>query len=485
MRGEGPSLGFWSVVLQWSRFGIAAIVFFVIARWISLAEIGSFAVAAAPLRLLLIIHRTGITDAVIVQRAGPHMARDTNALFALSIFAALVSSSTMLLGAYLASGLPALSDEIFTMMAYLALVPILTGIAAVPEGILRHNLRIRALALRTMAVQSCAAVAAIIAAIQGLGAWSLVIFLLVNAGLGAIATSMLARWRPRRLPAGADLRRSLPFVMLLSGQGLMATALQPILQVGVGVWLGMADAGAFQIALRFLGLLDAIAVAPLRFLALPLLTTVTISSRNPVSMILRGLRLATLILAPVYFGAAAVASSILLLFVGSDHAASSVVLLQTFCIFGFANAVCMVLMQASVATGQAQLALWRSLALLLSGVVFAWPALGLSVVAVAIAATLAAICVSVAVFLFVPARLGLSPTQCFATVAPPVISGLLMAIMLFAVRSLDAFQVTSSAISLGVSAIAGALIYAVLILVFNPTAMADVRRALVASERGA
>ena len=485
MKGRGPFLGLWSVVLQWSRFGIAAIVFLVIARWLSLAEIGSFAVAAAPLRLLLVIHRNGITDAVIVKRAGANKARDTDALFALSLIAALVSSVTLLLGAYLASGLSALSDDIFAMMAYLALVPLLTGIAAVPEGILRHGLRIRALALRTLAVQSCAAAAAIIAASQGLGAWSMVIFLLVNAGLGAISTSVLARWCPGRLPDGAEIRRSLSLVLLLSGQGLTATALQPILQFGVGVWLGMADAGAFQIALRFLGLLDAIAVAPLRFLALPLLTAVATSLGNPVSLMLRGLRLATLVIAPVYLGAAAVAPTILMLFVGSDHAASSVLLLQIFCIFGFANAACMVLMQASVATGQARLALWRSLAMLVSSVALAWPALGMSVVAVASATTLAALCVSVAIFFIVPARLGLSPAQCFAAVAPPILSGLLMAIVLFTARSLDVLQSTSSVISLSVSAIAGIVMYALLMQVFDRAALADVRRALAASERSA
>jgi len=485
MRGGGPSLGLWSVVLQWSRFGIAALVFLIIARWLDLAEIGAFAVAAAPLRFLQVAHRTGITDAVIVLRTGPNKSRNTDALFVWSLLVSFFSSGVLLFAANLTSEFSTSAAEIAAMMTYLAAVPLLNGLAAVPEGILRRNLRIRALALRTLAVQLCAAVASVLAAAQGLGAWSLVLFLLVNGGLGAITAGVLARWRPRSLPTRADMRRTTPLFMLLCGQGLAANALQPMLQLGVGIWLGMADAGAFQIALRFLGLLDAVAVAPMRFLALPVLSALGTSSRNRVAMMVRAQRLTMLVIAPVYFGAAAVAPSILLVFVGSDHATASAALLQILCVVGFANAACMVLMQASIADGHARLALWRSLALLLLSAVFAWPALGTSVVAVAIAAALAALCVSVLVYIVVPPRLGFSTAQSLTVIAPLILSGLMMAVVVFVVQFLDVLPDVPSAISLGFLGIGGVATYAFFIRILARTALLDFRLAVAASEPGA
>jgi O-antigen/teichoic acid export membrane protein len=101
MNRTNISLGLWSIILQWSRFAIAAIVFICIANWLSLAEIGAFAMAAAPLRFLQVVHRTGITDAVIVARANPANGMQTDALFVISVCVACVLAIVL----YLASGL--------------------------------------------------------------------------------------------------------------------------------------------------------------------------------------------------------------------------------------------------------------------------------------------------------------------------------------------------------------------------------------------
>ncbi len=472
------SLGLWSILLQWGRFGIAAAVFLLIARWLSLPEIGAFAIAAAPVRFLQVVHRNGIAEAVILARNGPMPVRDTDALFALSLLAAAGSMSILLMAVEAAQRFGDVSQPIGPMIAGLALVPLFSGIAAVSEGLLRQRLQVKALAMRTLAVQSVAAAAAIWAASLGAGPWSLVLFLLLNAGFGATTALILAQWIPHGWPQKVDLCRVAPGFINLSGQALVGNALQPLLQLGVGMSLGLADAGAFQIALRFLGLLDTIAVAPLRFLALPLLSVVAKTSDQMGTALLRGLRITGLVIAFVYLGAAAVAPNILSVFIGSGHAGSSVGLLQVLCFFGLANATSMVLMQALIASGHARLVLWRNVAMLGLAAMFAWGASGHSAIAIAASVTCASFVIMIGVFATVPRRYGLGAGQTLWAVLAPAVAGLVMASSVHWAAVSGPFDRLPDGLALVILVAIGLLLYAAFAAVFARPAIVELRRAI-------
>ena len=469
------SLGLWSILLQWGRFGIAAAVFLLIARWLSLPEIGAFAIAAAPVRFLQVVHRNGIAEAVILARNGPMPVRDTDALFALSLLAAAGSISILLMTVEAAQRFGDVSQPIGPMIAGLALVLFFNGVAAVPEGLLRQQLRVKALAIRTLAVQSVAAAAAIWAASLGAGPWSLVLFLLLNAAFGATTALILAQWAPHRWPKKADLFRVTPGFINLSGQALVGNALQPLLQLGVGISMGLADAGAFQIALRFLGLLDTIAVAPLRFLALPLLSVIAKAPNQMGTALLRGLRITGLVIALVYLGAAAVAPYILSVFIGSGHAGSSVGLLQVLCFYGLANATSMILMQALIASGHARLVLWRNVAMLGLTAIFAWGASGHSAIAIAASASFV---IMIGVFATVPRRYELGAGQTLWAVLAPALAGLVMASSVHWTAVSGPFDRLPDSLALAILVAIGLLLYAAFTAVFARPAIVELRRAI-------
>lgn len=472
-------LGLWSAVLQWGRFGISALVFLIVIRWLSLAEIGAFAIAAAPLRFLQVVHRAGIADAAIIAQNGDAQDRDTTALFALSLLAALALALTLLLGAGLARPYSSADIPIAAMIAALALVPLLNGIAAVPEGLLRARLKIKALAIRTVALQTVAAAVTFWAAKQGAGPWSLVLFLLVNAALGAVTAAFMAGWVPRIWPRRADLGRMVPVFLKLSGQALLANALQPALQLGVGIWLGVVDAGSFQIALRFLALLDAVAVAPLRFLALPLLAARAKTPDQIGPAVLQGLRLNGLVVCVVYLGAAAVAPDILSVFVGVDHAGTTAPLLQLFCLFGLAQAVTMVPMQALIATRQVRWVLWRNLAMLVLTGVLAWPALAHSATATAASAAAAALIMATVVFLVVPARVGIQVPQATRLLLGPVLSGLIMSVLVHFAAISPPMASLPDGYRLFLLIVLGLGLYVAIYRLVSPAGISDLRRALL------
>ncbi len=184
-RGRALSNGVWSTVLQWSRFGINALVFLLVARFLNLAEIGAFALAFAPVRFLQVLHKNGIADAIIIAE---RRREAEEALFGLSLLIAFACSAGLLGSAALSAS----TAPVAPMLVAFAAIPILYGLSAVPEGILRREMRIRALALRTLATQLIAGALTLAAAAAGFGAWSLAVFALVNAVLGSVISIVLA-----------------------------------------------------------------------------------------------------------------------------------------------------------------------------------------------------------------------------------------------------------------------------------------------------
>ncbi len=369
------SLGLWSAVLQWARLGVNAAVFLIMARYLDLAEIGAFAAAFAPVRLVQVVHRAGIMDATVV--AGLAEDRRT-ALFALSVLGGALASA-----GFAGIGL-AFGGVTGGYLLALSPLPLVAGLSAVAEGILRHDLRIRALALRTLAAQSLAAVAAFWAFSAGWGAMSLVVFALAAGFLTAAISLVMAGWLPRSWHGvRAAIRAELGLVLRLSLRDLAGNAAVPILQVGIAVFWGLPAAGAFQIAARMITLLDTLALAPLRYITLPRFRRTSAEAIGQVAC--QSLRQSAGIGAFVYPGAALAAFEIATLAAGQDHAASVTPYFAILCATGLISALAMPLNQGLTAVGQAALTLNRALWSLAASLALAIPGLALSPIVAAAA----------------------------------------------------------------------------------------------------
>jgi len=400
---------FWSFVLQWSRVGINAALFLVAARFLTLGEIGAFATAFAPIRMTQGLHKAGICESVIV--FGKSQQR-RDALFALSLGSGLALALTFVLLA-LALNAP--------LLLMLAPVPLLNGLSAVSEGILRQTLRLRALALRTLFSQSAAALLALWLLWQGAGAWSLVAFALVNAMFTLSVSVYLARWRPRRLPPLRHLRLLWPKTAQIAGRDMLGAALFPVIQLCVGLFLGLPAAGAFQIATRVLGLIEALSLSPLRFIALPQLRLLRGAAFR--AALADHLSVTATLSVCIWGGTYIAAPQILAPMIGAEHVAASAPTLIALAGFGLTSALSMPINQALIARGQMDLMLARAGLLLLLGVLFSLPALALSTRAVGLALSLAMLVTSLWHVSRAVPRLGLGLRDLYPVV-PPVAVGL-------------------------------------------------------------
>jgi O-antigen/teichoic acid export membrane protein len=426
---DKPSLsnGFWASVLQWSRLGAQAIVFLVVARFLSLAEIGAFAVAAAPLRFFQVVHKSGIEDGVVISSARAGDPAITS-LFVVSMgLSAVVVLLSCLVAATIAIGFPD-SAPIPAMMLALSMASVLYGIAAVPDGLLRRMGAVRALALRSLASQGLAACVALVAVALGAGVWALVGFTLLNAVLATGISVVMSGWQPVRVwPGRTALFKALAGTMSISGRALIGAAILPVLQLAIGAFGGLAAGGAFQIATRVMALLDAVTLAPLRFLALPRFSGLRDRKADLGLAVVQTLRLAGVLSAWVYLGMFSIAGSALTLLVGPQNAPESTRALQMLCLGGMGAAGAAVINQVLLGQGQARTALRLSVIQLCIALLVCLPLTGVSAGAVALGLTLTGGIMLVALLRALAEAVGTAPMMALAALGRPYLVGIVMA----------------------------------------------------------
>ncbi|MAU44799.1 MAG: hypothetical protein CL868_00730 [Cytophagaceae bacterium] len=475
----------WSAVLQFSRFGGNAVIFLAMARFLSLEEIGAFGLAYAPIRWTQVLQKTGISNSVIVSLRSRHDTEQINRdpVFT-TLFYLAMAISLLVVGLLVVSGLvmerTSTSDQpVGTMMLVMAIVPFAFGLASVPEGLLRKNLEIRSLALRTLAVQAAAAGLAVVMAIEGFGAWSLVGFAVLNAVASSIISIVMAGWRPSGSPSLSSMKAQLPQFSAISGRALVSGAAMPMLQFLVGIVIGLEAAGAFQIAQRVYQILDALCLAPLRFLVLPLFSRAAEASEGKLSgdTVLRTMRIAGLVSAPFYLGTLAIADPALTLVIGPENASHAVPLLQIFCLLGINITSITVLSQAFTVAGHAGMVFWRSIWMLCITIVLSGPALMLSVEAVILGFVISSYVALAVFYRQIEQVFAISGAVTFGAVARPYLAATLAMAPVFALQWYLQPIMPLWGI-LVVQILLGALLYLAAAKFIAPKAFGELRRVL-------
>ncbi|WP_264212291.1 oligosaccharide flippase family protein [Leisingera thetidis] len=441
-QGKLKGQAFWSVVLQFSRFGGNAVVFLAMARFLTIEQIGAFGMAYAPIRWTQALHKAGISNSVVAtirdkgrETAGTEDGPVFTALFWLSLGLSLLVMAGLGGLALLLAAVQDQEQPIAEMMLAMLAVPVALGLAAVPEGLLQKRLEIRSLALRTVTAQLLAAGLAVGLAFAGYGGWALVGFATLNAVLSSAVSIIMAGWRPLSGPKWHMIRQEMPRAMTIAGRALIAGGTRPLMQFCIGLFLGLEASGAFQIAQRIYQIIDALCLAPIRFLVLPLFARAR--ERNggalPGDAVLTGLKTAGAVTAPFYLGTIVIAAPALNLIIGPENAARSILPLQILCLMGFNITLVTILTQAATAAGHPGIPLRRAVMALLLTAALGLPALAVSAEAVTLCFVLAAYAALSGYLKSLSRVLGLPVRAMLGAVARPYLAGLLAALPLGAV----------------------------------------------------
>lgn len=183
----------WSLVQNWGTRLSTFVIFILLARFLTPAEIGLVSAALMVILFIGVVADFGFADAIVQRQALKD--EDINLPFCLSVgFSCL-----------LALGVCLFSETISTMLRVeglsqvlwgLALVAPMTTMAAYQEAIYKRQMRFRTLAARALAVNVIAGLVAIACAHLGFGSWSLVIQTLLATLIGLAWLWLRPQWRP-------------------------------------------------------------------------------------------------------------------------------------------------------------------------------------------------------------------------------------------------------------------------------------------------
>lgn len=243
LRGVGLSGGGYALAQAMNL-----VAYIILARLLSPDEIGIYAAATVLIAFSLLVTEAGFTSAVVQRRDRFEEAANTALLATFAngfLFALLALATAPLLGLFFDS------DEVTAIAAAMAGMVFLRITSSVPDAILQRRFSfLRRLVIEPAQVLAFAT-AAIIAASNDMGAWSLVIGQYAGTTVDVILCWALVRWRPHPRLATMRMWRE------LVGFGRHVFLATTILRAGeqadgliVGRILGTAALGQFRYAFR-------------------------------------------------------------------------------------------------------------------------------------------------------------------------------------------------------------------------------------------
>lgn len=457
--------GVWSIVLQWSRLGLNAIVFIILSRWLTLSEIGLAAAAQAPILYIQQIQTSVFPDAVVQERDDRQESLST--LFWIATACGVLLSLVLLVSA---DSIGRLLDQplVGSYLRAISVCPTLISLGVVLDGQLRKRLETRRLAIRTAVSSLVAGSVAIVLAYLDFGAWALVFFTLASATLGTVMLFWVEAWRPKLVFDRAIARVQAPILVSLTGRYVISAAVFPMLQLLITANLGAVAAGVFQVAQRFYQMIDSITVTPIRFLALPLFARLKDDRALLTERMVKALSVTSLTGFPAYLGMIAVSQDVLPLLVGSENGVPAIEVLRALCFYGpFALLIHLVNI-ALTSQGLASVVFRRALALVILTLVPCAIMTQYSVVHVGYAYSMCGGIAGVVLALVIVKRhLGIPPMRLLPALLRPGIAASIMGVLIY----LLSYELSAmpAVYKLPIEVAAGSLIYAgLLFLVARP-----------------
>lgn len=358
MLSRSARAGVWSGLIQWSRVGINAAVFVLLSRWLSLADIGAVAAAQAPFIFTQNIQSSIFPDVIVQDESEDD--RRLSALFWISVLSGVVITLAVLLFV-LVTPETMVAPRVKQYLAIFSTLPIIWGVGAIYEGLLRRTLKMKRLALRTTAASSAAAAVAIYLGATGGGGWAIVAFAMVNAVVQVGFSIAAVHWLPTAGFQRSDFNYLMPKVGAFMGRYALSAAVVPALQVCVSSQLGAAAGGIFQITFRIYTLLDTVLVSPFRFLILPTFSRARREGEDVGEKMVAAISVGAIAIIPAFAGLASIAPILLPFMLGERNGPPAIGTVQILMSFGALSLVTWITNNALTATGRVAVVFKRSL----------------------------------------------------------------------------------------------------------------------------
>lgn len=246
--GVGRALG-WSTVAQGGRQVVQVLTTIALARLLLPEDFGLVGIALVVVGVITIFKDLG-TGAAVIQRPDASAALLSTVFWSNLLFGA---AAALVLGALA----PLIADvfrepTLVEIIRALAVSLVISSVAVVPQALLERRLRFGDIARIELTAVVCGGVTAVVAALAGAGAWSLVVQTTVAVVVSALLLFRVGGFRPARHWDRADMRSVAGFSVGLTGFNLFNYAARNADNILIGRVFGATALGLYALAYRLM-----------------------------------------------------------------------------------------------------------------------------------------------------------------------------------------------------------------------------------------
>jgi PST family polysaccharide transporter len=347
----------WLALGAASDYAVQFIIFAVLARLVSVTELGivAFTLVLTDVgrvfvnggRAELMVWRSEWDD----QLASAAFTRTLISAIAMAVVLATAGGWIMEHHYQHGSGFPA---------AALSLIFVIEALRTVATAKMRREFRFRALAARSIIGTAISGSIAIAMALHGYGVWALVAQRLIGQSVTTTLTLMTAHWRPHLVWSDPGLAETAAFTRPVTLSRALEVALLRLPDFLIGLLLGPVAVALYRVGARALEVIMRIVVQPLQDVSLS--AYARLAEPHAVGQALgKTLRAAMLLLIPIFVGAAIVAQDLVPVLFGQKYAASGPIM-AALSIGAAPQAMLMMINSAYLGSGQARVLLAANLA---------------------------------------------------------------------------------------------------------------------------
>jgi O-antigen/teichoic acid export membrane protein len=293
--------------------GLAFVVFAVIARYVTPADVGLISIAFVLTQGARTLVFDGITNAITRKQSPAAIDFTTgfwivqaNAIIATVLIIAIAPA---LQTAFAAPGLG-------NVIAVMSVTVLMYGISSMQETWLLRHFHFRALALRAITASLAGAVVGIILAVKGFGVAALVSQQLAMMVVNATLLWIACPWRPTFRFSRPVAREIFGFAVGLFPNRFIVVANQNCDTILVGALFGPASVGVYNVAKRARLALQLAAWGPMNGVVLPTFAELQADPERFRKGVLTTLALVSAFCAPIFLGTAAIAKEAVLVVFG-------------------------------------------------------------------------------------------------------------------------------------------------------------------------
>lgn len=240
--------------IRWTGAGqvvteaVRMLVSVVLARLLVPEDFGLLSMASVITGLVMIFQYLGAA-AVVIQRQ-QISERLISSLFYLNIIASIILSGVLYLAA---PSLASMYNEagLVPVIEALSLSFIITAVGTIPGALLNRDLRFDRMAQVSFIAAAVQGIVAVVMAYAGYGVWALVISNILSSLASSLFMWWASGWFPRAGLYWSELRQVAGFCLNMTGLNLVDYSSRDADKFVIGKWLGEANLGYYTMAYRF------------------------------------------------------------------------------------------------------------------------------------------------------------------------------------------------------------------------------------------